>query len=193
MTRRQAVRSGVSARDTRVPGVCVAPPGARRASKPSSGGTRRTLEGNKAHGRIGRSPTSNGRIAQRTRRRSKALESSTPVGDRAVGNGREALHSRSWEVVREDRRARVQRRPSPTSVGSGGSPGDGSASLLNGTPGRSGLRSRGTTTIRSDLAKSDRSLDAEDPRSPRGSHLGGRSRVARHPRPDPGRVEGSPW
>jgi len=63
-------------------------------------------------------------------------------GGRGVGDGLTGLRSRSWEAIREGRGTRVQRRSQPTSVGGDGSSGDGSAFLLNGTPGRSGLRSR---------------------------------------------------
>jgi len=53
-------------------------------------GRRRTLEGNKAHGRIGRSTAGNGGGSLRTRRRSKALKSATPRYSsraRCSGNG----------------------------------------------------------------------------------------------------------
>jgi hypothetical protein len=49
-----------------------------------------TLEGNKAHGRIGRHQAGNGRLALRTRRWRKALKSATPLGrglEAAPGNG----------------------------------------------------------------------------------------------------------
>lgn len=120
-----------------------------------------TLKGKEAHGRIGRFPIGNVRGTSRTRRRSKALESGTPpeVGGRRRPQG---LRSRSWETIREGRGTRVQRRSNPTQVGGDGSPGDGSAFLLNGTPGRSGLRSRGTTPIRRKQATSDRSLGAKE-------------------------------
>jgi hypothetical protein len=83
-------------------------------------------------------------------------------GGAEVGDGRRRLRSRSRDAIREGRRARVQRRSTPTSVGGDGSPGNGSASLLNGTPGRSGLRSRGTTSTRGEQATSDRSLGARE-------------------------------
>lgn len=120
-----------------------------------------TLKGKEAHGRIGRFPIGNVRGTSRTRRRSKALESGTPpeVGGRRRPQG---LRSRSWETIREGRGTRVQRRSNPTQVGGDGSSGDGSAFVLNGTPGRSGLRSRGTTPIRRKQATSDRSLGAKE-------------------------------
>jgi hypothetical protein len=54
-------------------------------------GRRRTLKGNKAHGRIGRSTAGNRGGSLRTRRRSKALKSATPrwsARARRTGNGR---------------------------------------------------------------------------------------------------------
>jgi hypothetical protein len=161
----------------------------RRRPHHRDGGLRRILEGNKAHGRIGRCLACNGQGTSRTHRRSKALKSGTPSEPR--GRRRPVgLRRRSWDAIREGRRPRVQRRSSPTSVGGGGLPGDGSALLLNGTLGRSGLRSRGTTPIRCEQATSDRDLDAEDHRLARWSHFGGRGCVARHPRPGSRRVEG---
>lgn len=126
-------------------------------------GPQRTLEGNKAHGRIGRCSICNGRGTSRTRRWSKALKSGTPP--KTTGSATTPMSSKPIvKATREGRLARVQRRSAPTSVGGGGSSGDRSASLPNGPPGRSGLRSRSATSIRSTQVTSHPSLDAEDDR-----------------------------
>jgi len=139
---RQIVRSGVRLRDTRVPGLRDAPPGAKQASMPSR---------RRAKGGLGgeRSPWKDRAFAERQRSGNvtdSSAEQSPGVGHssggRGVGDGLTGLRSRSWEAIREGRGTRVQRRSHPTQVGGDGSPGDGSAFLLNGTPGRSGLRSR---------------------------------------------------
>jgi hypothetical protein len=192
MDRRQAERSGARRWDIRVSVLCSAPSGARQASRSSRrratedlGGEQspwkdRALSGLKWPGNVTDSSAEQGpEVGHST----EAHRSETASG----------LRRRSWDAIREGRRARVQRRSSSTSVGGGGLPGDGSALLLNGTLGRSGLRSRGTTPIRCAQATSNRDLDAEDRRFIRWSHPGGRSCVARHPRPGSRRVEGMSW
>jgi len=148
-------------RDTRVPGPRDAPPGAEQASMP----LRR-----RATGDLGgeRSPWKDRSFSDRQRSGNvtdSSAEQSPGVGHssggREVGDGLTSLRSRSWEAIREGRRTRVQRRSHPTQVEGDGSSGDGSAFLLNGTPGRSGLRSRDTTPIRRNQATSDRDLGAK--------------------------------
>ena len=81
-------------------------------------GRRRTSEGNKAHGRTGRSGAGNGEGSLRTRRRSKALKSATPrwsVRARRFGNGRR-IGARDRGASRDAGELAPTRRRTPTPV-----------------------------------------------------------------------------
>jgi hypothetical protein len=79
-------------------GILRDPPGAAAARGPLTrvSTARRTLKGNKAHGRIDRRDAGNGFAEARTRRWSKALKVTAPLGIASVssGNGTGGLSSR---------------------------------------------------------------------------------------------------